>query len=288
MDSEQQFCSCKLSVEILLICWVRGLPWDVMLFIFLCVCFFPFALPHWFCSRTLTRNKEKKSYGLIEWFTLIWKGPCIHVRSRDLLNSSHKVLCSALHSLKTSGNATRTRRLHFVWSWKRWKSSTTWTDNSSDSWRSVQDGWVNVMCTLIDSMIGRVDFTQCTHDSLSALCCTEKQFRMSLVELQSVLSATCAWRFVFFSALKPFRIFFFCSRLKWWHCCKSAAHTPTRRSCEGWSEVWRRLARKLRCCEQRIATWRKPRWVQWTVETDSWYQQSSDPEARDDRLGAKS
>ena len=44
-------------------CWVHRLPWDVMLFFF-SVCFFPFALPHWFCSQTLTRNKEKKPHGL--------------------------------------------------------------------------------------------------------------------------------------------------------------------------------------------------------------------------------
>ena len=40
LDSEQQFCGCKLSVEILFICWVHGLPWDVMLFLFSLFVFF--------------------------------------------------------------------------------------------------------------------------------------------------------------------------------------------------------------------------------------------------------
>ena len=43
-------------------CWFAGyMGWHGMWSCFFSVYFFPFALPHWFCSRTLTRNKEKKT-----------------------------------------------------------------------------------------------------------------------------------------------------------------------------------------------------------------------------------
>ena len=59
MGSKQQFSGCKSSVEILLGTWA-AMGCDAFFFFFICVCFIPLALPHWFCSRTLREKQRKK------------------------------------------------------------------------------------------------------------------------------------------------------------------------------------------------------------------------------------